>query len=398
MTKRDVMAFVDEELDALKDQGLYRKLPILQGEQRARAVVDGKAVINLSSNNYLGFSSHPKLKEAARKAIDEYGVGAGAAREIVGTMDIHEELERKIAEFKHTEAALVFATGCDANEGVIGTILSDQDVVISDELNHASIIDGIRLTKADREIYPHQDTSALQAVLEKVKPQAYRNILIISDGVFSMDGEIAPFDRIADLAEEYGAIVMVDEAHATGVLGDHGRGIASHFGIEGRLDIQMGTLSKALGAVGGYIACSQKFRELMEHKARPFLFSTAPPPAVMATCIVAFDLLCGDEGAELIARLWENAVFFREELRILGFDTGKSQTPIIPVMVGAGDLAMRFSARLFDEGVMATGIAFPTVPRGKARLRTIVSAQHGRQDLEAALEVFRRVGRELLLI
>lgn len=398
MAKRDVMAFVDEELYALKDQGLYRKLPILQGEQRARAVVDGKAVINLSSNNYLGFSSHPKLKEAACKAIDEYGVGAGAAREIIGTMDIHEELERKIAEFKHTESALVFATGCDANEGVIGTILSDQDVVISDELNHASIIDGIRLTKASREIYPHQDMSALQAVLEKVKPQAYRNILIISDGVFSMDGEIAPFDQIADLAEEFGAIVMVDEAHATGVLGDHGRGIASHFGIEGRLDIQMGTLSKALGTVGGYIACSQKFRELMEHKARPFLFSTAPPPAVMATCIVAIDLLRGDEGAELISGLWENAVFFREELRSLGFDTGKSQTPIIPVMVGAGDLAMHCSARLFEEGVMATGIAFPTVPRGKARLRTIVSAQHSRQDLEAALEIFQRVGRELLLI
>jgi len=398
MSQRDPMGFVDEELGALKDKGLYRKLPILEGEQRPRAVIDGQSVINLSSNNYLGFSTHPKLKEAAHKAIDKYGVGAGAAREIVGTMDIHEELERKLAQFKHTEAALVFATGCDANEGVIGTLLSERDVVISDELNHASIIDGIRLTKADREIYAHLDMDGLRQVLEKVKTKGYRNVLVVSDGVFSMDGEVAPFDQIAALGGEYGAIVMVDEAHATGVMGDHGRGIANHFGVEGRLHIQMGTLSKALGAVGGYIACGQGFRELMEHRARPFLFSTAPPPAVMATCIAAIDLLTSDEGGELVARLWENTGFFKTELSRLGFDTGKSQTPITPVMVGEGELAMRFGARLFEEGVFATGIAYPTVPRGKARLRTIVSAQHSRPDLEAALAVFERVGKELGLV
>jgi len=392
------MAFVDEELEALKKEGLYQKLPILDGEQRPRAIVDGKDVINLSSNNYLGFNTHPKLKEAAHEAIDDYGVGAGAAREIVGTMDVHVELERKIAEFKHTEAALVFATGCDANAGVIGTILSERDVVISDALNHASIIDGIRLTKADREIYPHLAMAALREILERVKSEGYRNILIVSDGVFSMDGEIAPFDQIADLGEEYEAIVMVDEAHATGVLGDHGRGIASHFGIEGRLDIQMGTLSKALGAVGGYIACSQKFKELMQHRARPFLFSTSPPPSVMATCIAAIDLLASDEGAELIGKLWENTNFFKKGLEILGFDTGNSQTPITPVMVGRGDLAMRFSKRLFEEGVFATGIAYPTVPRGKARLRTIVSAQHSREDLRSALEIFGRVGKDLHIV
>jgi glycine C-acetyltransferase len=392
------MAFVDEELGALKEKGLYRKLSILEGEQRPRAVIDGRAVINLSANNYLGFSTHPKLKEAAHQAIDKYGVGAGAAREIVGTMDVHEELERKLAEFKHTEAALVFATGCDANEGVIGTLLSDRDVVISDELNHASIIDGIRLTKADREIYAHLNMDGLRQVLEKVRAKGYRNILVVSDGVFSMDGEVAPFGEIAALGEEYGAIVMVDEAHATGVLGDHGRGIANHFGVEGRLHIQMGTLSKALGAVGGYIACSQGFRELMEHKARPFLFSTAPPPAVMATCIAALDLLTSDEGGELVARLWENTDFFKTELNALGFDTGKSQTPITPVMVGEGDLAMRFGTRLFEEGVFATGIAYPTVPRGKARLRTIVSAQHSRDDLDAALQIFEHVGKELGLV
>lgn len=398
MARKDPMAFANEELEALKEKGLYQKLPILEGEQRSRAVINGKRVINLSSNNYLGFNTHPKLKEAAHKAIDDYGVGAGAAREIVGTMDVHVELERKIAEFKHTEAALVFPTGCDANAGVIGTILGEKDVVISDELNHASIIDGIRLTKADREIYPHLDMDGLREILERVNPKGYRNILIVSDGVFSMDGEIAPFDQIADLGGEYGAIVMVDEAHATGVLGDHGRGIASHFGIEGHLDIQMGTLSKAIGAVGGYIACSQKFRELMEHRARPFLFSTSPPPSVMATCIAAIDLLASDEGAELIGKLWENTDFFKKGLESWGFDTGNSQTPITPVMVGPGDLAMKFSTRLFEEGVFAMGIAYPTVPRGKARLRTIVIAQHTKEELETALETFERVGKELRII
>jgi len=313
-------------------------------------------------------------------------------------MDVHIELEHKIADFKHTEAALVFPTGCDANMGVIGTILSEKDVVISEELNHASIIDGIRLTRADHEICPHLDMDALREILERAESGGYRNILIVSDGVFSMDGEIAPFDKIADLGKEYGAIVMVDEAHAIGVLGGHGRGIASHFGIEGRLDVQMGTLSKAIGAMGGYIACSQEFKELMERRARPFLFSTSPPPSVMATCIAAIDLLASDEGAELIGKLWENTDFFKKRLEGLGFDTGNSETPITPVVVGLGDLAMKFSTRLFEEGVFAMGIAYPTVSQGKARLRTIVTAQHTREELETALEIFERVGKELRII
>jgi len=398
MARKDPMTFVNEELEILKKKGLYQKLPILEGEQQSRAIINGKRVINLSSNNYLGFNTHPKLKEAAHRGIDDYGVGAGAAREIVGTMDVHIELEHKIADFKHTEAALVFPTGCDANMGVIGTILSEKDVVISEELNHASIIDGIRLTRADHEICPHLDMDALREILERAESGGYRNILIVSDGVFSMDGEIAPFDKIADLGKEYGAIVMVDEAHAIGVLGGHGRGIASHFGIEGRLDVQMGTLSKAIGAMGGYIACSQEFKELMERRARPFLFSTSPPPSVMATCIAAIDLLASDEGAELIGKLWENTDFFKKRLEGLGFDTGNSETPITPVVVGLGDLAMKFSTRLFEEGVFAMGIAYPTVSQGKARLRTIVTAQHTREELETALEIFERVGKELRII
>lgn len=389
--------FIQAQLQELKEQGLYRKLRILDGEQQPRSSIDGRHVINLSSNNYLGLTTHPKLREAAKAAIDKYGVGAGAVRTIIGTMDIHEELERKLAAFKHTEATLVLQSGFTANAAALGPILADGDLVISDELNHASIIDGIRLTKAARKVYKHNDPDDLERVLAATRGQ-YRNTLIVTDGVFSMDGDIAPLPRIAELAQAFGAITMVDDAHASGVLGPHGSGTVHHFGLEKEWDISIGTLSKAIGAVGGYVACSQGLRELMEHRARPFLFSTAHPPSVTATCIAAIELLQTAEGQSLIDRMWENARFFKQALQALGFNTGISQTPITPVIVGEGAKAMQFSDRLFANGVFAQGIAFPTVARDKGRVRTIVTAAHTRTDLEEALNIFEHVGRELHLI
>jgi glycine C-acetyltransferase len=390
-------AFLDQQLDSLREQGLLRSFRILDGPQGSRARIDGKQAINLSSNNYLGLNTHPKLCEAATQAIEQLGVGSGAVRTIIGTMAIHEELERKLAEFKHTEATLVLQSGFTANAAVIGPLLGDGDLVISDELNHASIIDGIRLTKATRRVYAHSDTGALEQVLKETRGQ-YTKTLIVTDGVFSMDGDIAPLDRIADLAEHYGAITMVDDAHASGVLGERGSGTVSHYGLHGRWDIQVGTLSKAIGAIGGYVACSQKLRRLMEHRARPLLFSTSHPPAVTATCIAALDLLHSDEGQALIERLWANTRMFKAGLETLGFNTGISQTPITPVIVGAGARAMQFSDQLFAAGVFAQGIAFPTVARDKGRVRTIVTAAHTRADLEEALNVFESVGRAMDLI
>jgi len=392
------IACIVNEVEALKKAGLYRRLPLLSSEQRPTAIINGKKVVNFSANNYLGLATHPKLREAAKKAIDDYGVGTGGARQIIGTMDIHEELERKIAEFKHTEAALVFPSGWMANAAAIGTLLSEGDVVISDELNHASIIDAIRLTKADREIFPHLDVQRLQAILTEVSSKQYRKILIVTDGVFSMDGDIAPLKEIVALSEKWGAITMVDDAHAVGVLGDHGRGTVSHFGLDGLVHIQMGTLSKAFGVVGGYIACDREFRELMEHRARPFLFSTSPPPPVIAACIAAIDLLSGDEGEELINRLWQNTNYFKKELNHMGFNIGTSQTPITPIIVGEENLAVQFSERLFEEGVFAQAVAYPTVPKGKARVRAIVTAQHSEAELQQALDAMQRVGKELSII
>jgi glycine C-acetyltransferase len=389
--------FLDEQLNGLKEQGLLRTFRILEGPQGARAHIDGKAVINLSSNNYLGLNTHPQLREAATRAIEDLGVGTGAVRTIIGTMAIHEELERKLAQFKHTEATLVLQSGFTANAAVIGPILADGDLVISDELNHASIIDGIRLTKAARRVYPHGDTDALEQILRETRGQ-YDKTLVVTDGVFSMDGDIAPLDRIADLAEHYGAITMVDDAHASGVLGQHGSGTVSHYGLHGRWDIQVGTLSKAIGSLGGYVACSQKLRQLMEHRARPLLFSTSHPPSVTATCIAAIDLLMSAEGQVLIDRLWENTRMFKSGLESLGFDTGISQTPITPVIVGAGARAMQLSDQLFAKGVFAQGIAFPTVARDKGRVRTIVTATHTPADLEEALNIFESVGRGMGLI
>jgi glycine C-acetyltransferase len=389
--------FLDEQIDGLKQQGLFRTFRVLESPQGPRAHIDGQQVINLSSNNYLGLNTHPKLKAAAAAAIEELGVGSGAVRTIIGTMAIHEELERKLAAFKRTEATLVLQSGFTANAAVLGPILADGDLVISDELNHASIIDGVRLTKAARRVYPHNDTAALEQVLKETQGQ-FAKTLIVSDGVFSMDGDIAPLDRIADLAEHYGAITMVDDAHASGVLGDHGSGTVSHYGLYGRWDIQVGTLSKAIGAIGGYVACSQKLRQLMEHRARPLLFSTSHPPSVTATCIAALDLLQSADGQVLIDRLWENTRMFKAGLASLGFNTGISQTPITPVIVGEGSRAMQFSDQLFAKGVFAQGIAFPTVARDKGRVRTIVTAAHTQADLEEALNVFESVGRQMSLI
>jgi glycine C-acetyltransferase len=386
--------YVHDQLDALKASGVYRHLRVLYGPQGPRAVVDERDVINLSSNNYLGLATHPKLIEAAVEAAEKYGAGSGAVRTIVGTLEIHEELERKLAAFKGTEAVLVFQSGFTANQAVLGTVLEEGDLVISDALNHASIIDGVRLTKAARAIYQHNDMDDLARVLEESKGK-YKKILIVTDGVFSMDGDVAPLDKIANLAEQYGAATMVDDAHGSGVLGDHGRGTVNHFKIaHDRWDITMGTLSKAVGVLGGYVACSRELRELMEHKARPFLFSTSHPPAVTAATIAAIDIMASDEGERLHKLLWVNTNFFKAGLQSLGFDTGISQTPITPVIIGDEAKAMAFSKALFDNGVLATGIVFPTVPRGKARVRTIVTAAHTQDDLQEALDVFAKVGKD----
>ncbi|MCL6450840.1 MAG: glycine C-acetyltransferase [Acetobacteraceae bacterium] len=395
MATRDPLEFVQEELGKLREAGLYRALRVLEGEQGPRARIDGRTVINLSSNNYLGLTTHPRLRRAAVRAVEQYGVGSGAVRTIIGTMTLHQELEERLAAFKKTEACIVFQSGCAANQGVIQSLLTPQDLVFSDELNHASIIDGCRLSRAEIKVYPHRDTAALRRLLEETRERQARK-LIVSDGVFSMDGDIAPLPELVALGEEFGAIVMVDDAHASGVLGANGRGSVDHFGLHGRVHIQVGTLSKAIGALGGYVAGSRALRDFLIHRARPFLFSTSHPPSVAATCLAALDVL--EQEPELIQRLWDNTRYFKQGLSDLGFNTGQSQTPITPVIVGEGALAMKLSDRLFQEGVFAQGIAYPTVARDKARVRTIVTAAHTRDDLDQALEAFRKVGRELGLV
>ncbi len=390
----DPLAFLLDELATLKAQKLYRTLRVLAGEQRARATFDARSVVNLSSNNYLGLTTHPKLRERALQAIREFGVGSGAVRPIAGTMAIHMALERKLAEFKQVEAVVVFQSGFTANAGTVAAVLGKDDVIISDELNHASIIDGCRLSRAAIKIFPHKDVAAARRILEEL-PRSQRKLLI-TDGVFSMDGDLGALPELCDLAEEFGCIMMVDDAHASGVFGRNGRGTIDHFGVHGRVDIQVGTLSKAIGVLGGYVAGSRALIEFLYHRARPFLFSTSHPPAVAAACIAAIDVLL--EEPELIDRLWENARFFKSGLQALGFDTGLSESPITPVIVGDGAKAMELSDRLFQEGVFAQGIAFPTVPRGKARVRTIVTAEHTREELQYALDAFAKVGRQLGLI
>jgi glycine C-acetyltransferase len=392
--RHDPLAYLGAELDSLKQQGLYRRLRVLDGEQKATASFDHRQVVNLSSNNYLGLTTHPKLRERAIDAIERLGVGSGSVRTIAGTMDIHMELERRLAAFKKTEAVVVFQSGFAANAGTVAAVLSKDDVVVSDELNHASIIDGSRLSRATIKVFPHKDVDAARTILQDLPPAQRK--LLITDGVFSMDGDLGALPGLCALAEEFGCIMMVDDAHASGVFGASGRGTIDHFGMHGRVDIQVGTLSKAVGALGGYVAGSRSLIEFLYHRARPFLFSTSHPPAVAAACIAALDVL--EEEPGIIARLWENTRFFKAGLKALGFNTGLSESPITPVIAGEGALAMKLSDRLFAEGVFAQGIAFPTVARDKARVRTIVTATHTRDELQFALDVFAKVGRELGII
>jgi glycine C-acetyltransferase len=394
MTRPDPLAFLGDELNSLKSQGLYRRLRVLNREQGARTTVDGRDVVNLSSNNYLGLTTHPRLRKAALAALEEFGVGTGSVRTIAGTMALHVELEKRLAEFKQTEAVVVFQSGFAANAGTVAAILTKDDVVISDELNHASIIDGCRLSKAAIKVFPHRDAAAARAIVREL-PKAQRKLLI-TDGVFSMDGDLGALPDLCGVAEEYGCIMMVDDAHASGVFGRNGRGTIDHFGVHGRVDVQVGTLSKAIGALGGYVAGNRNLIEFLQHRGRPFLFSTSHPPSVTATCIAAIDVLL--EEPALIDALWNNTRFFKAGLHDLGFNTGLSQSPITPVIVGDASLAMKLSDRLFDEGVFAQGIGFPTVARDKARVRTIVTATHTRADLQFALDAFQKVGRELGLI
>jgi glycine C-acetyltransferase len=399
-SRTNPLSYLSDQLGDLKTKGTYFRLRVLEDEQAPECTFDGRHVINLASNNYLGLTTHPKLRAAALEATRKYGVGSGAVRTIAGTMKVHMELEEKIARFKNVEASVVFQSGFAANSGTVSAVLGKDDFIVSDELNHASIIDGARLSKAKILVFRHKDVAHAEEQLKSVANQPGRKLLI-TDGVFSMDGDIAPLPALCDLAEKYGAIMMVDDAHASGVLGKNGRGTIDHFGMHGRVDIQVGTLSKAIGALGGYVCGTRDLIEFLYHRGRPFLFSTSHPPAVAATCIAAFEVL--EQEPERIEKLWENTRYFKQELGNLGFDIGgrntpRSETPITPIIVGEGRLAMEFSRELFKEGVMATGIAFPTVPEGKARIRTITSATHTREELDKALAVLGRVGKRLRII
>ena len=386
--------FVDELLQDLKAQNLYNTIRTIGSPMDAWIIVDGKRVLNMCANNYLGFANHPKLKEAAKKAIDEYGVGPTAVRSIAGTMDLHLELEEKLAKFKKAEAVVSFQSGFVSNQAVIPTITGAEDVIFSDELNHASIIDGCRLSKAKVVRYAHNDPADLEA---KLKEHAdTRRKLIITDGVFSMDGDIAPMDEIVKVAEKYDALTMVDDAHGEGVLGEGGRGIVDHFGLHGRVDIEIGTLSKAFGVVGGYAAGNAKIVEYLRQRARPFLFSSAVTPPDVAACIAAVDIL--QDSDELVQKLWNNADYFKSKMKELGFNTGQTQTPITPVIIGDAAKAVAFSKALFDNGIFAMSITYPTVPRGTERIRVMNSATHSQEDLDFAIGVFEKVGKELGVI
>jgi glycine C-acetyltransferase len=392
--RTDPLGYLGEELDSLKKQNLYRPLRILDGEQKAHTTFDHRSVVNLSSNNYLGLTTHPRLRAKALEAIGAFGVGSGSVRTIAGTMAIHLELERRLAEFKRVEAVVVFQSGFTANAGTVSAILTKDDVVISDELNHASIIDGCRLSRATVKVFPHKDVDAARRIIKGLPPAQRR--LLITDGVFSMDGDLGPLPALCELAEETGCIMMVDDAHASGVFGKNGRGTIDHFGMHGRVDVQVGTLSKAIGALGGYVAGNRNLIEFLYQRARPFLFSTSHPPAVAAACIAAIDVLL--EEPEIMERLWDNTRFFKAGLERLGFNTGISESPITPVIAGDSAKANLLSDRLFAEGVFAQAIGYPTVARDKARVRTIVTATHTREDLQYALDAFERVGREIGLI
>jgi glycine C-acetyltransferase len=399
----DPLAFLSDELADLHARHLYRPLRELTTGQGPVCTVDGREVISFSSNDYLGLTHHPRLRAAAERAVREFGVGSGAVRTIAGTLSLHEKLERELADFKGVEATLVFQSGFTANTGVLPVVTGEADLIVSDAFNHASIIDAMRLSKAPRHIYPHKDVMALRDILARAvtegRPEVgepYRLILVVTDGVFSMDGDICPLPGIVEAAEEVGAAVLVDDAHASGVLGDHGRGTVDHFGLHGRVAIQVGTLSKAVGVLGGYVAGAAELRDLLTQRARPFLFSTSHPPAVAAACLEALAVMREEEG--LFERLWANTRRFKAELARLGFDTGASETPITPIMVGESEAAIRFSDRLFEAGVFATSVVYPTVPLDAARLRLIVTAAHADEHLDRALEAMARVGREVGII
>ena len=396
-TRTNPLSYLTDQLTDLKQRGTYFKLRVLDDEQAPVCTFDGKKVINLASNNYLGLTTHPKLREAALEATRKFGVGSGAVRTIAGTMKIHMELEEKIARFKNVEACVVFQSGFTANAGTVSGILGKEDWIVSDELNHASIIDGARLSRAKIKVFHHKDTAHAEELLNQIKNEPGRKLLI-TDGVFSMDGDIGPLPALCELAEKYGAIMMVDDAHSSGVLGRNGRGTVDHFGLHGRVDVQVGTLSKAIGSLGGYICGTRDLIEFLYHRGRPFLFSTSHPPSVAATCIGAFDVL--EQEPERIENLWANTRYWKKELGGLGFNIGgvttpASETPITPIIIGDGRLTMDFSRALFEEGVLGTGIAFPTVPEGKARIRTIMTATHTREELDQALETLKKVGKRM---
>jgi len=386
----------EKELNTLKESGLFVNIRTLESAQGAWLKINGKDVLNLCSNNYLGLANNERLKKAAKKAIDDWGVGPGAVRTIAGTMKLHEELEKKLAEFKKVEAVLSLQSGFNANQAVIPSITSSEDAILSDELNHASIIDGVRLSKAKRYVWKHRDVEDLEQKLQQADADGARYKLIITDGVFSMDGDLAPLPEIVEVAERYNAMVMVDDAHGEGVLGSHGRGIVDHFNLHGRVDIEIGTISKAFGVIGGYVAGKKKLIEYLKQKARPFLFSSSLSPADVAASIEAVKIL--EESDELVKKLWDNAKYFKDALKKLGFDTGHSETPITPVMLYDAKVASDFSKKLFEEGIFAQSIGYPTVPKGKARIRVMISAVHTKEDLDFAIEKFAKVGKELKVI
>ena len=389
------LQWIQDELQSLKDAGLYNRIRTLSSPQGAWLVVDGVRVLNFCSNNYLGMANHPRLVQAAHQAVDKYGVGPAAVRTIAGTMDLHLELERRLAAFKDVEACITFQSGFAANLGAIPALVGKDDAIFSDELNHASIIDGCRLSGAKTIRYAHCDPAGLQRVLQEQRA-AYPRAMVITDGVFSMDGDVAPLDKVYEVSQNYDAILMVDDAHGEGVLGQGGRGIVDHFGLHGKVDIEIGTLSKAFGVVGGLVAGNPTVVEWLRQRGRPFLFSSAMTVPDVAACLAALDIM--EESTELVDRLWENTRFFKAEMKRLGFDTGQSVTPITPVMLGEAPLAQQFSRELFAAGVFAMSIGFPTVPRGKARIRVMISAAHQPNDLEQGLEAFAFVGRKLGVI
>ena len=392
----DKLAWIQDELEALKAQGLFTTIRALSSPQGAWLEVDGRHVLNFCSNNYLGLANHAHLKDAARRAIETRGVGPGAVRTIAGTMDLHLELERRLAAFKGVEAAISFQSGFSANLAAIPALVGEEDVIFSDELNHASIIDGCRLSRGRIVRYRHSDADDLRRVVRETQAGGYRHALLVTDGVFSMDGDIAPLDQLVAVAEENSLMLMVDDAHGEGVLGRGGRGIVDHFRLHGRVDLEVGTMSKAFGVVGGYVAGRQSIVDWLRQRGRPFLFSSAVTPADVAACIAALDLL--EESTGLVDGLWENGRHFKAGMKQLGFDLGVSETPITPVILGEAPLAQRFSRRLFEEGIFATAIGFPTVPRGKARIRVMISAAHSIDDLDLGLSIFEKVGRELAVI